>query len=184
MALLALAAALSGCWTGRVYELGRLRESVVSYDRAALRKDRILLDYTVEIRGRDGVARERARRAVEIPRAALSARPEHAVDAFPLTRLEATDAARAGRPLVLWREPAPPPDGNGPFLALVPGEPGPAGFLLCQQELCEGRFHSEALYRDHTAWWVYALVPFSAALDAALFPGQAVSLAPFFLLGD
>lgn len=186
---LLLAASLllqSGCWTGRVYELGRVRESVWSYERAWLDRDQILLDYRVELADRHRRPRSRASRAVAIPRRALRAEPELPVDAFPVREIRAGRVEPgAATPLPVVEAQDAQRGVEAPFLEVVAGETGVSGFRLClDAETCRRPFRSEALYRDRTAWWVYPLLPFSAALDVAFIPLHAIGLAPFFLMGD
>jgi hypothetical protein len=72
-----------------------------------------------------------------------------------------------------------------PFVEVIEGEAGDRGFRLCTDAgPCQRMFHSEALYRDRTAWWVYPLLPLSGALDVVFLPIHAIGLAPFFLIGD
>jgi hypothetical protein len=187
--LLALSAAawlLPGCWTGRVYERGRIRESVLSYDRALLDGDRIRLEYSVELIDSNGVLLETGRRIVEIPRGAIAARPEVPVDAFPVEAIDPDgDVEGSGQPLSLVQECPPADPTAAPCLEVIAGHGRHRGFYLRTGAVSpEGFFRSEALYRDRTAWWVYLLLPFSAALDLALLPLQVVSVAPFFVVGD
>jgi hypothetical protein len=185
-ALLLLAS--TGCWTGRLFEAGRVRESVLEYRSAALDGEQLHLEYTAELVGLH--SRRRAPRAATLPLAALRARPELPVDGFPLQRV--APGGFAGRQLPLdvvapGDPPAAPTDGGPALLVLAEPEGRPPGSVrLCPRPgaPCLPPFHSAALYRDRTAWWVYPLLPFSAALDAVTFPLSMVTVAPFFLLGD
>jgi hypothetical protein len=182
-ALLLLAA--TGCWTGRVFEAGRVRESVLEYRSAALDGEQLHLEYTAELVGL--VSRCREPRAATLALAALRAQPEVPVDVFPLERV--APGGFAGRPLPLAAVAPgdPPAPAAGPELLVELEEDGrPRSVRLCPRAgaSCLPPFYSAALYRDRTAWWVYPLLPFSAALDAALFPLSMVTVAPFFVLGD
>ena len=110
--LLALAAAawlLPGCWTGRVYERGRIRESVLSYDSALLDGDRIRLEYSVELIDANGALLETGRRIVAIPRGAIGATPEVPVDAFPVEAIDPDADVEAPRSPLPWCRSARPP---------------------------------------------------------------------------
>lgn len=172
--------ALPGCWTGRLFEAGRVRESVLEYRSAALEGDRLRVEYTAELDGLFSSRREP--RAALLPLAALRAQPPLPVDAFPVERVTPGSPASAS-PAPATRVPQPSRD-DPELLRLEPGPP--SGFRLCRAAggPCSARFYSAALYRDRTAWWVYPLLPLSVALDAALFPLQVVSVGPFFVLGD
>jgi len=177
---------LSGCWTGWVYERGRIRESVRSYERAALEGERVLVEYDADLVDANGRLLETERRAAAIERRALGAAPEIPVDSFPVEAIDpGAELGTGGRPLRLVPEGASAAIGEAPVLEVITEDGRDRGFYLATGDgKREGFFRSEALFRNHTAWWVYALVPFSAALDAALFPVQVVSVAPFFLAGD
>lgn len=186
LALVTVAWLLAGCWTGRVYERGRIRESVLSYDQAMLDGDRIVVAYTVELVDADGALLETGRRIVGIPRGAIAAVPEVPVDAFPFEVLDADLGLEIqGQPIPLVQESREADPRDTPWLEVIAGQERPRGFYVnTGAAIRDGFFRSEALYRDRTAWWVYVLVPFSAAVDVALLPLQVVSVAPFFVLGD
>ncbi len=181
----ALAATLCGCWSGRVFEAGRLRESVISYDRSFVGPDHIRLDYSVETTDAWGHARAPGRRAAIVPRAAITALPETPVDAVPVERIDPSDAPGPGlRPAPVLAESPSSPLSTQEYVELIVADGQQQGFRLCKDGACEGLFRSQILYRDRTAWWVYPLLPFAGALDMALMPLQVISLSPFFLLGD
>lgn len=187
-AALLLAFASSACWTGRIYEAGRVREAVVAYHSIALDGESLRVDYSVDLTGSRGGSRPGGARSVAIPLAALEAEPELPVDAFPVEPLPAARGEPGGSIQLMLREAeSPAPAAPARPLALVAVRDGRhEGFRLCAGSgaPCRGRFHSATLYRDHTAWWVYPLLPFGVALDAALVPLQLVSVSPFFLFGD
>ena len=185
--LLLLAFASSGCWTGRLFEAGRVRESVVGYRGAALDGDTLRLDYTVELSGA-GVER-REPRSARIRISDMRMRPEHPVDAFPLTPLDPDGPPAEAPPLPILAPGKGPPPAGAAFVVRV--ETTPAGhevLRLCPARAdaspCEGSLYAAALYRDRTAWWVYPLAPIGAAVDVALLPLQLITTAPFFVAGD
>jgi hypothetical protein len=187
---LALAAALlfSGCWTGRLYERGRVGESVLAYHAAVTDGERLIVDYSVELEDWKGRPIGRGRRGASIPIDAMEARPEHPVDAFPLERVQLPPVpADHYRSVPILTKGSLPSDPSAPaFLEVVEVGGRHEGFRICAGpgEGCSGRFRSGALYRDGTAWWVYPLLPLSAAMDALLFVPQVVGQSPFFLLGE
>lgn len=180
--------ATTGCWTGRLFEAGRVRESVLEVRSAALDGERLHLEYTAELVGLG--SRRRAPRAATLELAALRVRPEYPVDTFPLERVAPGGFGGRELPLALVtpEAPAPPPADAGPTLLVELEEGGgrPRSVRLCPRAgaPCLPPFRSAALYRDRTAWWVYPLLPLSGALDAALFPFHLVTVGPFFVLGD
>lgn len=187
-AVVAVTAALllGGCWTGRLYERGRIGESVLAYHAAATDGEHLILDYSVELEDWKGRPVGRARRGASIPIDALMARPEHPVDAFPLQRVRPA-WVEDGRSVPISVQGSPASDPSTPFfLELIEVEGRHEGFYLCRKgdAGCDGRFRSGALYRDGTAWWVYPLLPLGAAMDVLLFVPQFVGQAPFFLLGE
>ncbi len=157
-----------------------------SYETAALEGERVLVEYDADLVDASGRLLGTERRAAAIERRALGASPEIPVDSFPVEAIEAgAELGAGGRPLRLVPEGAFAAIGEAPILELIREDGRDRGFhLVTGDGRREGVFRSEALSRNRTAWWVYALVPFSAALDAALFPVQVVSVAPFFLAGD
>jgi hypothetical protein len=175
----------AGCWSGHLFEMGRVRESVVAYHGAFSDGERLLLDYSVELADWRGRPLRHERRAAAVPVAALSAAPELPVDAFPLERVRLSEARSSeDRRLPLVAADTADAPAGAPYVALLDGD-GRHGFMLCAaHDRCQAVFHSEALYRDRTAWWVYPILPFSVALDLALLPGQVIGVAPFFLLGE
>ena len=185
-ALLLLSFVVAGCWSGHLFEMGRVRESVVAYHGAFSDGERLLLDYSVELADWRGRPLRHERRAAAVPVAALSAAPELPVDAFPVERMRLSGARSSDdRRLPLVAADTPDAAPGAPYVAVLGGDGRHAGFLLCAaHDLCRGVFRSEALYRDHTAWWVYPILPFSVALDLVLLPAQVIGVAPFFLLGE
>ncbi len=170
LALLALLLC-GGCVSGRLFEAGRVSESVVAYERAHVRETALVVAYTVQVESALGGTRGRAERAARIPLEALAADPPHPVDSFPLEPVR-RDHLQEGE------EPA--------ELEILPGDGVPAGFRLCEplRGDCLGPFYSGALYRDRTAWWVWPVLPAAAVADVLLMPVHLVMTAPFFLLGD
>lgn len=186
LAVVQAACLVFGCWTGRVYERGRIRESVVRYESAVLEGDRIVVDYTVALVDANGDLLGTERRSAAIARDALGATPEIPVEAFPVEVIDG-DAARkrGGRPLALVRDDGCAPEGGAPWLDVVTGGGRDTALhLVTEGAGREGILRSEALYRNRTAWWAHLLAPFAAALDVAMFPLQVVSVAPFFIVGD
>lgn len=193
LAAAALAALLAaGCWTGRLFEAGRLRESVISYDAVTLSGASLRIEYTVERSGRLPPAPSRGRRTASVPLAALSALPARPVDAFPVQRgCDATPEHGVALRMVVGECPTTrrgdPEGATAPLLVAIATEAGRSpGLCICPLGggACVGYLPSEALYRDATAWWVYPLIPVAVAIDVAVFPLQLVSLSPFFLVGD
>jgi len=191
-----LAATCLGCWTGRIFEAGRVREQVIDFRGAALGRDSLRLDYTVELSGRGTAPGRRAERAASMSLAALSAEPAYPVDAFPLERISSGSPLEGARPIPILDAAAVPeaqhaalPSGPATdpwLLRLENSASGHELLRLCPGDgaACVGQLYSAALYRDHTAWWVYPLLPLGVAVDIALLPFQFVTTAPFFLLGD
>lgn len=197
---LLLTSALSGCWTGRIFQAGRVRESVLEVHAAGLTQSCLRLDYRAELEG-GGSSRRLEPRAVRIELAALRAQPEYPVDAFPLEReppgtrepgeVPVPIVPEGSEPEREGREPAreagaAPPDSTGAMLVRVETDAqGNQLLRLCPATgACIGQLYTAALYRDRTAWWVYPLLPFGVVVDAALLPLQLVTTAPFFLAGD
>ncbi|CAG0998055.1 hypothetical protein BURK2_02806 [Burkholderiales bacterium] len=185
VAMLAVAClGLAGCFTGRVAELGRVRESLAGYDAAALDGDRLLFDYTATLEGPTiGVGATAARRAA-IPKHTLFVSPPPEVDRFPIERLDRDRELEGARLPVVGAHEAPSAH-RGAHLVLLEGEDGRLDLRLCvPDEPCSERFHGAALSQSAMSWWVTPLFPFAFALDVALFPLQMVSVAPFFVFGD
>jgi hypothetical protein len=198
---LLLTTAAPSCWTGRIFQAGRVRESVVEYRAAGLTQDSLRLDYTALLEGGGSGGRLQPR-AARVGLAALRAEPEHPVDAFPLERVSPDARVPGEVPLALVREgQRPVPNGQrlvregeaaagpGAESLVVRVETDPQGhqlLRLCPSAAgpCVGQLYSAALYRDRTAWWVYPLLPLGIVVDAALLPLQLVTTAPFFLAGD
>jgi hypothetical protein len=185
--------AIPGCWTGRLIEWGRLRESVVTFTNAALDGEELRLDYTVEVSDANEQLRSIEERSATVGLAALVTRPEQPVDQFSIKRVSA--GSRTGRevPIALaigqrgaW------PEGTGgvlsaPMVLVVDEQDGRhMGFRLCPiaGDQCQGHLYSAALYRDHVAWWVYPIAPITAIVDLALIPAQAVTLPLLLYYGD
>ena len=190
-ALAALSAA--GCWTGRLFEVGRLCESVTSYRAATLSGDSLRIDYTVERSGVLPFPAARGDRTASLPLAALLAVPAYPVDAFPIQQLVRGATTEHDVPLRMVVGECPrmrhgePEITTAPLVVGVPIHAGHGlGLCICPQAhaACVGYLPSEALYRDGTAWWVYPLLPVALAIDIALFPIQVISVSPFFLVGD
>jgi hypothetical protein len=180
-----LGAGVCGCWSGRVFEAGRLRESVVRYDRSFIGPDRIRLDYSVEITDAWGRKQAPRRRAAVVPRAAITAVPELPVDAVCVEEVDpSSEPGPDLRPAPVLAESSASPPPQQEFVELIVADGQQQGFRLCTDDACEGLFRSQILHRDRTAWWVYPLLPFAGAVDLALMPLQVISLSPFFLLGD
>ncbi len=190
----ALLLTLPGCWTGRLFEAGHLRESVVAYHHASSDGENLLIDYSVEIIDADGKPVGQERRGASIALAALAAKPEHPVDAFPLEHLPTgTPTTDEMLPVLVLRgsatilEATPAAAHDTPMvMEIVASGERHAGFRLrtAGKAAPVGHFHSEALYRSRTAWWIYPLVPFSATLDVAFIPIHCVAMLPFFVAGD
>jgi hypothetical protein len=163
---------LGGCVSGRLFEAGRISETLVTYDRAHRHGDELVVGYTVRVADADDVPMGEAERAVRIPVAALYADPAPAVDAFPLEYVRWEDACDG------TETPA--------RLEWLPGDGAPAGFRLCEPdaERCGGLFYTDALYRDRTAWWVWPVLPIAGVADVLLMPVHLVMTTPFFLSGD
>jgi hypothetical protein len=190
-ALAALSAA--GCWTGRLFEVGRLSESVATYHAVTLSGGSLRIDYTVERFGRLLLVPSRGRRTASVPLAALSARPAYPVDAFPIQQQVRDTTREHGVPLRMVVGECPrtrggePEETTAPLVVAIPTEAGRGlGLCICSRAggPCAGYLPSEALYRDGTAWWVYPLIPVAVAIDIAVVPLQLVSASPFFLVGD
>jgi len=198
---LLLTTAAPGCWTGRIFQAGRVRESVAEYRAAGLTQDSLRVDYTALLEG-GGSGRRLQPRAARVGLAALRAEPEHPVDAFPLERVSPDAPAPGEVPLALVRggrrpvrggqrpvreeEAAPGRGAESLVLRVEIDSQGHQLLRLCPSGAgpCVGHLYSAALYRDRTAWWVYPLLPLGIVVDAVLLPLQLVTTAPFFLAGD
>jgi hypothetical protein len=173
-----------GCTTGQLLQAGRYHEEVASYERAFLSADRLLLEYVVEFGDRGGAKRGSARREVALRLEDLRADPGIAVEDFPVQRLALGESLGSGtRPLeVISRDPGKAVNGRG-LVVEVEGR-RPVGFSLVDGEGSPARFHSGALYRPHYRWWVYPLLPFTAALDLLLLVPQVTLATPLFVLPE
>jgi len=199
--LLALvAAALTaapGCWTGHLIEAGRRHESVSVYSSAALEQEALRLDYEVEISNSRGEPLSTSNRSARVALADLAAQPEWPVDEIRVDKLSPSAGNRPpteeSSPIALGVGPpnstlASLGSSNPSDQVLVIDESGGrhTGFSLCPPTgtECQGRFHSEALYRNHIAWWVYPVIPFTIVVDVALLPFQVVTVPIMIATGD
>jgi hypothetical protein len=177
-----------GCATGGLFEAGRLHESVVEYDRAFSDGERLRLEYTTEISNRDGVALRREHGAARFSLSALTAQPEHTVDAFPLDRIEPGKGTGREQSVALLIGDFPPPAGDSFGLALrvrvVDGRH--VALRLAGVNAFEGAhsFHSVALSRHRTAWWVYPLLPLALVYDAVSAPILVLPALPYFVMRE
>lgn len=171
LASLLLAALLAqGCATGSAIEGARLTESPVRFEAAWTDGERLWLLYEVRIRDIDGRDRGQALRGVRLEIADLDPARGHPIDAFPLTRVKASDLPPDGAQRVELRD-------AGGETAAQSGERALRlqvtngrieGFRLHRFENAppDGRFHSGTLVRRRTAPWVYAALPFALTYDA------------------
>ena len=173
-----------GCTTGQLLQAGRYHEEVTSYERAFLSVDRLLLEYVVEFGDRSGAKRGAARRAVALRLEDLRADPGIAVEDFPVQRLQLGESLGSEtRPLaVISRDTG--NAANGRRLVVEVEGRRPVGFSLVDGEGSPARFHSGALYRPHYQWWVYPLLPFTAALDLVLLVPQVPLATPLFVMPE
>ena len=177
-----------GCATGGLFEAGRLHESVVVYDRAFSDGERLRLEYTTEISNRDGVALRKGHGAARFSLSALTAQPEHTVDAFPLDRIEPGKGTGREQSVALLIGDFPPPAGDSFGLALrvrvVDGRH--VALRLAGVNAFEGAhsFHSVALSRHRTAWWVYPLLPLALVYDAVSAPILVLPALPYFVMRE
>ncbi len=185
--------ALSGCWTGRLIELGRLHESVVTFDDAALDGEDLRVDYTVEVADVRDEFQAKKRRSAAVPIAALAIHPPVQVDEVPVRRLSAGSRADREVPvdLVIGQRSRARSQGTGllvaPMVLEIDREDDRhTGFRLCPNTAarCHGYLHSGTLYRDHIAWWVYPIAPLTVLVDLALIPIQLVTLPPMLFAAD
>jgi hypothetical protein len=199
LALASLALLSTGCWTGYLYQVSRVRESVVDYSAAWTDGQRLVLAYDVVVSNASGEPIATEPRLVELRVDDLTAHPELPVDAFPVVVL-----APPSRPALDDREVPilPPTDARLHPLASSDVEGATAWLLVegAQEGRLEsldlfaidahgaapdrvGRLYSDALYRERTAWWAYACFPVAGALDVALAPLQLATAWPFLVFG-
>lgn len=183
-----------GCLSGHAIELGRIHESVLRYERAFSNDERLLLRYEVEIGDHRRTRLGGAQREVALLVDDLRAVPELEVGRFPIQPVRIEQALEPGdhelelvmglqAPLAAQAVPTAQigvmrlqiesRDGRHIGFRLQGGSPGGSA-----------RFRSGALYHSHLAWWVYPLLPFTAALDLALLLPQIVAVTPLFLAGE
>jgi hypothetical protein len=184
---------LPGCWTGHLIESGRVRESVLTYRGAALDGELLRLDYTVERIDARHDRKGPEERSALVALADLDAKPEHAVDAFPLRRIPPDERSDGEIPLIVVEAgsqatlaSARSPDLGSPIVEVDSTDGRHEGFRLCSEEgaPCPAHFHSGALTEHTLSWWVYPLAPFAVGVDLALLPLQALTLPPLLLLSD
>ena len=193
LALALVSAATSGCWTGRLIEVGRISEQVARYDRVVLVDDALHLDYRVTLTNARRETIGHGERSARIELAALAADPEWPVDTFPVEH--DPTPAHGGQDLVITNETEDPhfevtpvATVGAPRVALqIDSDDGRhAGFRICEAAApdCAAHFHSGALHVHHMQWWVYPLAPFAAAIDLALVPAQLATWPWLILAGD
>ena len=181
--LVVLALAASGCVTGHLLQAGHRREQVLAYREACTEGDRLVVRYTALVTTEFGEVVGREERGAAIALRDLgpagdgvpvqwSSLPESAARCAPARQLLITEDGdqRAG----------------GTALLVQSAGGRHAGFVLHDPEAATAYvpFYSGSLTRTRTTPWVYALVPFSAAVDLASTPVLAVLGVPIVVFGD
>lgn len=180
LALLLVACALPGCWTGHLLESARRRESAQRFEAAFVAGQRLTLDYRVAVRDRRGRELRQADRRAAVALSDLVQQPELALDAV---RVDFDPSEPAGKPVALLRD----AERALPVTALVLRVAREAGRdVVLQVEAGDpvsgiGRLRAGSLTRDRTAPWVWPLVPFAVALDVAVLPLHVLAFGFFAL---
>ncbi len=176
-----------GCATGHLFEVGRLRESVIEYDLAFTDGERLRLEYTTEISNRNGVRLRSERGAARFDLSELAAQPENTVDAFPLDRIEPGKGNRREHPVALLIGDSAPPPGDATLalrVHVVDGRHVELGLVGAGASEDAHPFQSVALDRYRTAWWVYPLLPLALTYDAVSAPILAILALPYLFMGE
>lgn len=161
-ALLAVSVAVLGCVTGHLFDAGRLQERVERYDYAYIDGDRLHLRYRARIEDADGEVVERVSRVASLSLAALRTCPALPVDAIRVD-WGSTEAPCRGACRAVALAPAQHADVSTAPSAWVE----PPSLLVLQDENGEAvSLYTGTLARQHTAGWVYGVLPFSLAADA------------------
>jgi len=183
VAPLLLTLGAQGCLTGHLLDAARRREQPVAFHQAFVDGDRLLLAYTALVTDDLGEPLARRERRAALALADLR-RGDLAADAFPVARL-ADDAPLGGQPAALRAGGDGRGDRSSPFLEIEEGTGRPLRFVL--HEPRGGPyvpFYSAALTRTRTAAWVYPLLPFTLAVDAATDPVLLFFAPAVMVLGD
>ena len=163
-ALLASSLAASGCVTGHLFDAGRLQERVARYDAAYSDGEQLHLRYRAVIEDADGEVVERVARGASIALAALQASPALPIDEIRVTRTSA-ETPCPDRCQRLSFAPERSADASAaPRLASQP----PAWLVLEGENGETLSISTGTLSRQHTAGWVYGLLPASLAADAVV----------------
>jgi hypothetical protein len=164
-------------------EVARIDERVLVYEQAQLTGDRLRVAYRVSLYDRNGRERSVARRAAVLQLADLRAEPAFAVEALPVEPVRADAVSSHGEsvPIVPAAEAKPV---SAPRLVVRSEGGRHTGFDLLSPGAPRARLESGALHRSRYAYWVYPLLPMTAALDLLLLVPELCASPPLFLVNE
>jgi hypothetical protein len=149
-----LAALLSGCVTGHVWQAGRRWEQPTAFEQASIDGDRLVVRYAAQVTDDDGVPIAARTRRAALPLGSLRAAGQAAED----VRVHPLDDAGAMPGTSVALETAPPAAAGAPVSLVVHDPRVPASIP------------GNVFTRTSTAGWVYPLMPLAVCVDATSLP--------------
>lgn len=160
-----LAAGLTGCVTGHLFDAARRREHPLEIMAAARDGDHVLVRYRAEVTGDMGAPHGIVERGAGLPLAVLRAPTTPNADAVSPIWVTPTRVAHA-TPLPLARDvPL-----VGPALGVLRADGRDAALVWHDGAAAGAPIPTSALTRLRTAPWVWPLVPAALAADAVVVP--------------